>query len=193
MQKFTIVTQGGQELSTTKADFYAALRSGSYELYEQDNIRVLLHKENQAAIEAYRIHHNNVSNQWGKNDRLSRCLDDMGRVCRKDCKVCDKKRQSRIPISLDARKEAGLQHPNENSDLLSDLVSKEMAEELHRVLKTLETAERDIVYALYLDGETISLADYAKVKNVKYSTARSLRDKAFRRIAKLAEHLKEYL
>ena len=192
MTKYTIVTIDGKETPVKKSDFDEALRTGNYEQYVQGGVHVLLHKANERSADAYRVHHNDVANQCGKNDRLNRCLDEQGRVCRRDCKQCDRERESRVPVSLSEREENGIQHPDNEPDIVSALINKEMTDELRAALALLEKAERDLVCALYLD-ETATMADYAKVSGSSYAVIRSLRDRAFRKIAKIAGSLRNYL
>jgi len=199
MSKFIIIALLGQEISVSKREFKEAYQSGEHQYYSDKDpfseykVHFLIHKGNERAIAAYKALHNFDANEWGKNDRLNRCIDENGNVCKRDCRKCGKERVSHAPVSLDEREESGIQHPAD-SDILSEIVTDEFISEMKLVLDRLEEAERKVTKAIFgLDKPAVSLAEYAESEGLKYSTARSHRDRAMRKLLKLAAHLKDYL
>jgi len=194
MYKYNAVEMNGDEVILKKEDYIAKLRSGNYERIADGGVFILCHKGNPRAIAAYKALHNFNSNEWGKLDRLSRCLDEKGNICKENCRKCDRERESRVPVSLEEREETGVQHPNGDSDVLSKIIEDEFIAEMRSVLHLLEIVEARVIEALYgLNEPAVSLTEYAESEGLKYSTARSHRDRAMKKLPELAAHLKDYL
>jgi len=73
------------------------------------------------------------------------------------------------------------------------IIADELIAEMKAVLHLLETAETRVIEALYgFDEPPVSLTEYSKSEGLKYSTARSHRDSAMRKLVHLAAHLRGY-
>ena len=195
MNKYNIVYQNGDEEAVTVSVFKTAFKSREYKLYTQGGVYVLLHKQNTSAIAAYKVHNSDITNQTNKLDRLGRCLDTNGNVCVKDCRLCDKERQSRIPVSLNERiDEFGLDIEDSESDISAKVINKILRGHLDDVINVLPENEQHIIKALYGFCDcSMSISEFSETEGIDYYTARDLRNKALRRLAKISVHLRSFL
>jgi len=200
MDTFIVYFLNGEVKAITEKEFFVALNSNEYRyLADKDPIsesktHYLFHKDNEKAVEVYTALHNSESNEWGHIDRLTRCELENGTLCKKPkkcCEACERERSARCH-SLEEREENGVPTIARNN-VQTEYELKEMTQTLRETVKFLCDEEKDIIVKLFLQSEPLTMAEYAHINQISYSTARSLRDRAFRHIISIAPQLKDYL
>jgi DNA-directed RNA polymerase specialized sigma subunit len=84
-----------------------------------------------------------------RKEREGRCRDELGRVCDKPCKECDRQREPNV-ISLDKLMEYGFDAADAE-DIAAEVVERLLADELYRAVSELDPLSRRIV-ELFADG-----------------------------------------
>jgi len=199
--EYKIITRDGEERSVTPAVFYDTLyQNNDYELCDGRNENggsmFLLQRDDGVLTETSKLFHQEKSKQWAEADRRTRCVLPNGSLCRqpkRDCESCSRERSSRT-YSIEARAENGIQETDQTASPEETVINDDFIAEMHSVLELLEDAEKRVIKALYgVDEPALSLRDIASAEGIKYSMARSIRDRAFRHLTNLAAHLKEYI
>ena len=130
--------------------------------------------------EVYRIHHNDIARQQMLGIRRKRAGFSI----------------NQIPIQVDDNgNENEIEFPNEIADVETIVFNEALLRDLHAALNLLTDYERYVIGSLYGVNKqsTMSLQAFADSENMKYSSARSLRDRILRKLGKLAPYLKDYL
>ena len=198
-QKYILITRRAHEVAVSANAFIKISESDKFQFYCDkdpfvDKVHFLIDKRNECAIAAYKALHCFDAMGWRRYNRLARCLDESGNLCTRDCRLCNKKRESRIPVSLEEREENGITHRKRQSaipDALSEIIREETIVEMRNLIEKLKDDERNVLKALYgMDKPLQRVADYAKSTGLPYTTVIGIRDRAYRNLRNLVCNLK---
>jgi hypothetical protein len=148
--------------------------------YRHGDNNYLIPIGDESLAEVYRIHHNDISRQQMLGIRRKRAGFSI----------------NPMPTRVDDDgTETEMEFSDDTADVETIAFNDALLRDLHAVLDLLTDYERYVVDSLYgVDKpSTISLQEFADSEGLKYSSARSLRDRVLRKLAKLAPHLKDYL
>ena len=117
MHQFTIIASDGNEEFVSRTTFYEKLANEKdkpadekeYFQYHEGGIHVLLHKSCKNSRLIYQAHMRPKWNEAKRIERMTRCHDGNGNICKGKCSGCSKEseRPNRVPISLDMLAENG--------------------------------------------------------------------------------------
>ena len=97
--------------------------------------------------EVYREYKRPLWTERKRNDRRSRCRDEKGRRCMKNCKLCEKQRSGGV-LSLEKWIEDGFEVADPN-DLIEQITDDLLIENLRKAVAELPENERLIIELAY--------------------------------------------
>lgn len=191
MTQYIIITTNGKEQTVNRNEFKETYARKRHYLYSEGNVRVLM-----PDLEEYRsIYHAHMRFLWNEQkriERMTRCIDEYGNICKGNCTVCDKnsERPNHMPLSIDALYEDGGYEIADTSftdilvadKLLIEMLNESLGEEMWSLAKE-----------VLINGK--SLRSYVNQNGNSYSTSNStaLYQKYYRQIPNLKTKILEII
>ena len=196
---YTVITAKGKEIRVSKTKFYEILNRGTHNLYSVGGCSVLLPKKNQHLVMVHRLHRNDIAREWARVDRMTRCRDEKGHICKQSCKQCDKQQRSGIiMMALEEERDGEvctieIEDEAAEREILLNTERKELSTRLYATIATLQDIEREVITLLYLNDFTISISACAALLNKNRLTIKRVRDRALAKLGTALADFKDYV